>query len=172
MIDPLATHVRHSAFRNVTGLAVVILALIPASEVVAQPQSPGRTPNQLANAISGHWVAVPEMQKVLDDISPNPDYLGRLDSFEVGLIDMRTFWSDRELKQVEEPIKQLASDRKHRIVTTGEFGGGGERQPMFGFFMLTHKDGESFLSVLNIDEKTFVSWPLHYIAGKTETRTC
>ena len=41
---------------------------------------------------------------------------------------------------------------------------------MFGFCMLTYKDGESFLSVLNIDAKTFVSWPLHYIAGKTREK--
>jgi hypothetical protein len=123
--------------------------------------------------IAGRWIAIPQLQKLLDDNSPTPDFEGTLDTFDVQLMPMATFWTDPELRQVEKAMKGLASRQKHEIVATGSFGASIAKRPLaalYGYFMMTQKEGETFLCVLNIDGVTFIPWRLFHIPGKTRKK--
>jgi hypothetical protein len=136
-----------------------------AAEELAANSKPAAS-NETAAAIAGHWTGVPELQTAFDDASPDPDYLGRLDTFEIELTDMPKFWADNELQPLEKSLKQLASKRKHKILATGAFGATGERLPTFGYGLITQTDGQTFLSVIAFDPVDLMPWRLHYIPGK------
>ena len=145
-----------------------ISGLLQASELVDVPQS------QIVKAIAGSWTVVKEVQGFFDDISSRPNSQGGVvEKFQIKIIEMEEFWDFRQVRQVEEAIKKLATADEHEIVATGLFQASVARKPWAGFdgfFLLTQKNGESFLSVLNIDGATFMPWRIHHIPGKNRDK--
>ncbi len=161
---------------------------VPTSETrevlaASENDDKGVVTNAKAKAISGRWKVVHRIQDVLDEAPPDPpDYLGRLMTFDVQIIELTRFWNDPEIKLVSNKIKQLAATRKHKIIGAGMLGGEIAKRPRAGllaYFVLTQKEGETFVCTLNIDgfehglnDDLYQDepWLIHYIAGKTRKR--
>jgi len=139
--------------------------------------------NSKAKAISGRWAVVHAVQDMLDDDPPSPpNYRGRVMTLDVQMMELTKFWEEFEARQAGEKIQQLAAMRKHRIIAAGGLGGNVSKGPLAGlsaWFILTQKEGETFLCLLNIDsfqhgknidDYEFAPCRIHHIAGKTRKK--
>jgi len=135
--------------------------------------------NSKAKAISGHWAVVHPIQDVLDDAPPPPpDYRGRVMTFDIQIIDSSKFWNGREIKQVGTKIKQFAAARGHAIIAGGVLVGKVAQRPrayLLARFVLTQKEGETFLCLLNLntfkhggnmEEYNWEPCQIHHVVGK------
>jgi len=136
-----------------------------------------------AKAISGRWAVVHQIQDMLDDTPPSsPDYRGRVMSFDIQIFEQSEFWELRQMKQIEKKVKELADKRGHTIIAGGVLGGNVSKRPLAylnAWFILTQKEGETLLCLLNIDsfehghsidEYDFELCRIHHIAGKTRKK--
>ncbi|MEM8943547.1 MAG: hypothetical protein AAGD11_00065 [Planctomycetota bacterium] len=137
-------------------------------------ESGGASQRRIAKTIAGSWVVLKEIQGTFDEISSRPNSQGGVvEKFQTKIVGMEEFWGIRQVQQVEKAIKELAAESQHEIVATGLFQASVVKKPLAGFgglFLLTQKDGESFLSVLHIDGAKFVPWRIHHIPGKTREK--
>lgn len=154
-------------------------------EVLDAPKSKGEglSINSKAKALSGRWAVVHQIQDVLDDAPPSPpDYRGRVMTFDVLIMELPKFWKEFEARQADKKIKEIAAVRKHKIIAAGMFAGNVAQKPrayLNAWFILTQKEGETFLCLLNIDsfqhgnhidQYEFTPCRIHHIPGKVRKK--
>jgi len=154
-------------FLELISIAVVLSFVIPAPNIKAAE-------NRLVKALPGRWTVVQPIQDHLDKMSPTPHAQGGVvEKFEIKVMSAEDFWEIRQVREIERAIKQLLSEDEHEVVAAGIFGGSVVDKPlawMAGFFLLTQKEGESFLCVLKIDVANYSVWRIHHVPGKTRDK--
>jgi len=134
-----------------------------------------KTDNRMVTAIAGRWTVMPEMQKLLDDFSPPAHRTlgGKIENLAIRFYPQEEFWEFRQVKQVKDEIMELAAKRGYEVVATGMLAITIADKPLAsggGFIMLTQKNGESFLSSIDIDSATFGASRVYHLPGETREK--
>jgi hypothetical protein len=66
---------------------------------------------------------------------------------------------------LQQALEELQTQRGHTLIAIGGCGESGG-QPFYADFLLTLREGETFLSIINHSENKFEPWRIHYIRGK------
>lgn len=168
-------------FKSTLCIGFIVALLLPTAtpgqerteaEIEAVYQRQIMAPTDFATALAGKWVAVSDIQPILDDLSERPDSHGRFKDFQIEFVDQEEFWGYRPIQPSAESMKRTAEEFNHTIVATGMAGGRAGIDGFGAFFVLTQCAGETFLCVVNFgDVATIEPWRVHYIAGKDPAKS-
>ncbi len=125
------------------------------------------TVNRLKEALSGRWVMMNEAQKVLDKHLNQPISESEPAAvFECQFLPLDEFLQD--LDEHRETVQRLAEASGHELVASGMMACYVPNKPRAGLmanFLMTYKEGETFLCVINYSTGGFHPRRVHLLSG-------